>query len=351
MKRRTTIRDIADRAGYHFTTVSLALRNHPSIPPSTRKKIKKAARELNYRPDPMLSSLMAYRRSIRPAAYQSTIAWVTNHDTRSGWSEKEMMVNFFDGARARATALGYKLEEFWIREPGLTPKRAVDILKARNIAGLLLAPQQKPNTVINLDWKNYSAVTIGYTLSKPVLHLAVNHQSHGIIRVMKEMHRRGYRRCELVLSKRNDERADHNWRAGHWIEQQKYPKSDRVPLLAIDDWNEKAFMKWFDRYRPDAIITIFPKNIECLEKQGLKIPENIGVAFYSLSGKNKVFSGMRENAAVVGGAALDYLVNMMQRNERGLPKIPQRLLIEGTWQEGKTVRRIPKGGSRKLKSL
>ena len=334
MNRRTTIRDIAEMAGYHFTTVSMALRNHPSIPATTRQKIKKAARELDYRPDPMLSSLMAYRLSVRPAAYQSTIAWVTNHDTRSGWCDNPMMRRFFDGAGRRAQEQGYKLEEFWLREPGITTKRASDILKARNIVGLLLAPQQEPNTVINLDWKPFSVVTIGFTLAKPELHLAISYQYHGIIRLMKKLRERGYRRCGLVLSILNDERVDNNWRAGHWIELQKYPKSERLPLLPLKDWNDEAFLKWFHKYQPDVIMTIFPETIECLKKHGLKIPGDVGVAFYSLHKRNKVFSGMRENAVVVGNAALDHLVSMIQRNERGIPKIPQRILIEGTWQEG-----------------
>ena len=44
-KKYYTLADIADQAGVHVTTVSLALRDHPSIPPATRARIRAVARE------------------------------------------------------------------------------------------------------------------------------------------------------------------------------------------------------------------------------------------------------------------------------------------------------------------
>jgi hypothetical protein len=35
--------------------------------------------------------------------------------------------------------------------------------------------------------------------------------------------------------------------------------------------------------------------------------------------------------------AVDLLVDMMHRNERGIPPIPYRLMVEGSWCEGKTL--------------
>jgi hypothetical protein len=35
--------------------------------------------------------------------------------------------------------------------------------------------------------------------------------------------------------------------------------------------------------------------------------------------------------------AVDFLVDMLHRNERGIPAIPYRLMVEGSWCEGKTV--------------
>jgi LacI family transcriptional regulator len=62
-----TQRDLAKMAGVSHTTVSLALRQHPSISDETRARILKLAHKLSYRPDPMLAALNAYRVKRAPA--------------------------------------------------------------------------------------------------------------------------------------------------------------------------------------------------------------------------------------------------------------------------------------------
>jgi LacI family transcriptional regulator len=69
MDRRPTHQDIATIACVSQVTVSLALRSHPRIPESTRKRIEAIARQIGYRPDPMLSSLVAYRNSVKDSSY------------------------------------------------------------------------------------------------------------------------------------------------------------------------------------------------------------------------------------------------------------------------------------------
>ena len=51
MKRKTTLRDIGNRLGLSAMTVSLALRDNPRIPESTREKVRAAMRELRYEPN------------------------------------------------------------------------------------------------------------------------------------------------------------------------------------------------------------------------------------------------------------------------------------------------------------
>ncbi len=67
MPRRITIRDIAERAGVHYSTVSLALRNSPRLRPEICARIRAIADELNYLPDPAMAALSAYRNAIRPS--------------------------------------------------------------------------------------------------------------------------------------------------------------------------------------------------------------------------------------------------------------------------------------------
>lgn len=137
MKVRTTIRDVARALGVSHTTVSMALRNDPRILPATRQKVNQAAVRLGYRSDPIVSELMAQLRASRARSNEVPLAFLTAWPTRDGWRKVMDHVDFFKGALARATELGYGLDEFWLREPGMTPQRMTSILRTRGIRGSL----------------------------------------------------------------------------------------------------------------------------------------------------------------------------------------------------------------------
>src|SRR5581483_2410531 len=107
----------------HRSTVALALREHPRIPVATRRRVQQIAKNLGYRLNPLVAALMSSRRSGRPVKHV-TLAFVTNYPTRFGWRpEQHDRPDFFPGALQRARDFGYKLEHFWLAEPGMTPTR------------------------------------------------------------------------------------------------------------------------------------------------------------------------------------------------------------------------------------
>src|SRR6266498_1980185 len=109
--KRVTVYDIAEKLGVSHATVSLALRNHPSISEKRRAQVKRVAGEMGYAPDPHLAALAAYRRANAPAEIRSAIAWI-NH-----WEQPEQLrkLREFDlywrGAVEAARRFGYNLEE------------------------------------------------------------------------------------------------------------------------------------------------------------------------------------------------------------------------------------------------
>jgi len=49
-------------------------------------------------------------------------------------------------------------------------------------------------------------------------------------------------------------------------------------------------------------------------------------------------SGMKKNSLQIGIMAVDLLIDMLHRNERGSPVRPYLLMVEGSWVEGNTLR-------------
>jgi LacI family transcriptional regulator len=128
MRQRVTQSDVARVAGVHNTTVSLSLRNCHSIPEATRKRIQAIADEMGYYPDPTLQALVAYRKGRLSSRFKETLAYVTNWETRFGWRALPEHERAYVGAQRKAAELGYKLEHFWLGEPGMSERRMGDVL-------------------------------------------------------------------------------------------------------------------------------------------------------------------------------------------------------------------------------
>lgn len=335
---RVTLREVAKRAGVHYSTVSLALRNLGGIPEVTRQRVLRAAEELGYRPDPMLAALASYRRARPAAGYRATLAWVTNFPTRTEWRKEEIFAEYFQGARERAQALGFRLQEFWLREPEMTAARASRILAARGIAGLVIAPQPTPAEAIELEWERFAAVSIGYSLARPTLHMVCPNQYRCMKLAVEQLAVRGYRRIGLTLLRASDERVDHNWLAGYLVAQQALPARHRLRPLRLERWDKREFAAWLRRERPDAVVSKCAEAVAALRELGYAVPRQLGLALLTRVKAGRGIAGVNESPEEVGAAAVDHVAGMLQRNERGVPASPRRLLIEGRWIDGPTVR-------------
>lgn len=338
---RVTQRELARLAKVSHTTVSLSLRDHPSIPAETRARIAALARQHRYRPDPMLAALNAYRLSRAPSRFQGTLVWLTSFDSAGGWRSMVQAEGYFLGAQAQAERLGYRLEEFWISEPKLTARRATQVLLSRGVHGLVVAPLPVAHGQLSLEWEKFAAVALGYSLAQPQLHVVMNHQFRNMRLLVRQLHRRGYRRIGFAMPATTDDRVDHNYLGGFWTAQQELPSGSAqlAPWLATT-FAEAGFRGWLRRARPDVVIasaTWAHQVIAWLAKEGLKVPRDIGVAVASVPYGDRTISGIDENVRAVGAMAVDTLVGMIHRNEVGIPTIPWRILAEGAWSQGKTV--------------
>ena len=335
---RPTIRDIGRKTGYHYSTVSLALHDHPRIPEATKQIIREAAKGLGYRPDPALSALCAYRLMKRRPKEQTVIAWLTNHRDRTGWKMSACTRDYYEGASQRATERGYRLETFWLSEPGMTGQRMSKILWTRGVRGVLLPPQERLTT-IELAWENLSAVTFGYTLLHPRLHLVSNHEYRTMGTLFAELEKRAYQRVGLLNLRDHDRRVDNNWLAAYLVEQARLQPHHRLPPLVLDEWNTRTFVSWVERYDPDVIVTRLPEVLRSLRRAGYRVPDDVGVAYHTLDEKSRGLSGMKKNSFQIGVMAVDLLIDMLHRNERGIPVRPYLLMVEGSWVEGNTLRK------------
>jgi LacI family transcriptional regulator len=336
-----TMEALAKVAGVSKMTVSLALRDHPKISAATRERIRALAAKLGYRPNPLVQTLMASLRSTRPAQYHATIAWITAFPTRDGWSRHWVHKQYHQGAVARASSLGYKIEPFWALAPRMSGAALTRVLRARGIRGLVIPPVVAPGTRLDIEWAHFSCATIGYSFTEPRLHRAAANLREGMTRAIAECVRRGRKRIGFALPADTDARVNHSWLAGYLAWQQFIPKKDRLPALLAPDRFEAFLPGWIEAHRPDAVISPNAELLKWLPALGKRVPEDIALVTLSHADHVDAFvariSGINQNDFSIGEAAVDLVVSQLQHNDTGIPAHPRVMLIDGFWREGKTL--------------
>lgn len=98
---------------------------------------------------------------------------------------------------------------------------------------------------------------------------------------------------------------------------------------------------WLQKNSPDVLIAMGERALlPTLRRQcGWRVPEDIGLAvLVQPPEEGLLMSGLAENNMEVGAASVDFLVAMLNRQERGVPRFPQTLQIDNQWVDGGTLR-------------
>jgi LacI family transcriptional regulator len=345
-----TTRQIATAAGVSQSTVVRALANDPIVSQETRKRIVAVAQSMGYRPNPLVSTLMAFKRSVKSPSERFVMGYLTTDKNRDAWRRVKTYVDFYEGAAARAKTYGFELEEFWLAEPKMTGRRMSEILYSRNISAVLIAPlrsdrmwkTQTGKGHVSLDWRHFSAATIGYTLVRPAMHRATHNHLLGVRQAVRQLRKLGYRRIGLALDAVHDARVDYNWSIGFTSYLASLPQDERTEplILGFPAFNQTTLERWYKEQRPDVILSGSWLIHEWLTESGIEVPKEVGFALLDRAAPDAspTVAGIDQNGQAVAAASVDLIVGQLHRNERGLPELPKTTMIEGYWSNGTTVR-------------
>ena len=338
-----TLREIAQRAGLSHTTVSLSLRNDPSIPERTRARVRSLADAMGYRSNVLVSALMTQVRLRQRQATPEVVGFLTGGPTEADWKNHSASVGFYEGARHRAQQLGMRLETFWLGPTGLRADETCRMLRARAIRGNLIAPFPLPVYPKPLDWSYLICVALGYAFRSQPLPRATHHHFRGSFTAVENLRRLGYRRIGLMLAPDENSRVGYSWLGGYLAAQQVLGGALLTPLFAPDFADAREIRRWLAHEKPDAVIGFGPKQMLALTAAGCSIPGDLAFAALDvqqarLSAVNDV-AGIDQNLPVIGATAMDLLAIQLYHNEHGLPQGPVLSMVEGRWVDGTTAPR------------
>lgn len=336
-----TLQQVARAAGVSVATASRALRQSPLIRASTAAKVRRAAAAVGYRLSPLVAAYMSYVRGAARPGLKVNLAVLSSGESAQSWREVPSWLGFYRGMQHRARELGYGLDHVWMRAPGLTPERLEQVLQARGIRGVVLLPFPDGYGRPELKWERLAVATVGYALSSPQLNWACSRHYQIIGLTLNELTRLGYRRIGLALPPRADRFADGTFLARYLLFQSSLPPAARVvPFCCRDftEWSAPRLLRWYRRQRPDAIVTMNPQCRAWLQAAGVAVPGKVGLATLDLTATLTDWSGIDECSEAVGVAALDLVIEQLNRAEPGIPAHPKAVLIDGRWVAGRTTR-------------
>lgn len=339
-RKRVTQKAIAEALGLTPASVSLALRNHPSIPPATRDNVRAKANELGYAPDPEIARLMSYLRTPGEARHGAHIGILNLFGERQIRFTEDAPRRLMKGLVARAESLGYGIEEFLLGSEGQTPRRLAEILRTRNIEGLILPGARYWRQQLDFPFEDFCVATLGYSVATP-MHRACPNSYGEMLHVLAELAARGYRRPGLMITAEADRRMMHKYAAAYLLYQQNMPPGQRLPVLLRPEVTGANFLAWREQHQPDAVIVAgvaMPTVLGWVERAKLGVPDDLGVVHLDLPEADHGYTGIRQNYRELANLAIDLVVAQLHRRERGLPTHPRLLQVDGEWQPGETIR-------------
>ncbi len=332
---RCTIKDIAAKAGVAVSTVSYALRKHPSIPPETCARIRAVADKLGYRPDPQISALMAHigRGRAVPSAGRIALVWMQGRRTLT--RTEDFFVQMREGAAARAQLRGYHLEEFWPAEDRLSAARLSAILRARGISSVIFSPNIEGVTAdYPLAWEHFACVVLGHARWPVELHRVAHDHYHAVCECLQRMTAAGSERPAIVLTEEINQRTDSAVKAAFMTHHPNEAKA-RGLIYALDQRGAREFPAWLRAHEPDGVLLLRREMWNDLSSPRLEKLRAAGRLWCAnwQAGDPLALPGLQQRYDLAARAAVDLVTGLEQSRSFGLPDHPQCVQIRGDWRE------------------
>ncbi len=340
--KRATLKDVAKAAGYHFTTVSLALRDHPSIPPETRERIAAVAQTLGYQRDPVFSVLSHFHTKGRVRTDAPRIAFVRNYGYDNEGRLYPHMQEIWEGAKRQAELLGYQLEEFVVSVDDYDSHSLDAHLHRNGITGVIIGNFQPGFSDLHLDWRNYAVVKINSNHMEPRATTVTNDQLREVRLAYRKLAELGYARIGLAVGRADEDAARQRHNAGYLLEQASLPPEQRIPPLIFpytyDTPTVSGFMgRWVRRHRIDAVICNWGNTDRLLAFAGLRVPQDVACACLCITRPFEHLAGIVPNLRLVGERAMSLIATQLKSGEFGVPEFGSVTYVQSSWKNGATA--------------
>ena len=316
-QRRTSLKDLADKLGVSIATVSRALRNSHEVGEEMTQKVKKLAKELNYRPNPFAQSL----RKEAPRVIGVIVPNLVTH----------YYAAVLDGIEDYASKLGYSVISSNSHEDHEREAQALDNFLNMHVEGIIACLAQ--------DTTDYSHFEQLHEMGVPLVFFArccledmfsqvVGNGDVAAQEATQHMIETGSRRVAFIGGPNHLDmvrRRKHGYLEA--LRENRIPiDRDLVVCDKIDfDVARKATLRLLEGESPPDAILAFNDIItyaafDAIKSKGLRIPEDVAIIGFT-DGDTAAFvtprlSAIMDQAHVQGTKACQLLMKSINGDEK-----------------------------------
>lgn len=316
-QRRTSLKDLADKLGVSIATVSRALRNSHEVGEEMTQKVKKLAKELNYRPNPFAQSL----RKEAPRVIGVIVPNLVTH----------YYAAVLDGIEDYASKLGYSVISSNSHEDHEREAQALDNFLNMHVEGIIACLAQ--------DTTDYSHFEQLHEMGVPLVFFArccledmfsqvVGNGDVAAQEATQHMIETGSRRVAFIGGPNHLDmvrRRKHGYLEA--LRENRIPiNRDLVVCDKIDfDVARNATLRLLEGENPPDAILAFNDIItyaafDAIKSKGLRIPEDVAIIGFT-DGDTAAFvtprlSAIMDQAHVQGTKACQLLMKSINGDEK-----------------------------------
>ncbi|WP_373497230.1 LacI family DNA-binding transcriptional regulator [Aquiflexum sp.] len=276
MKKPITIKDIAEKLNVSVATVSRALRNSSEIKKETKLAVLKMAKEMDYHPNLLASSLSSKRSNI--------IGVVVPTINRQFWS------NSISGIESVAYKKGYKVMIFQSAESYQKEVEIVEILANSMVDGILIAFSKETQDFAHIDHivdRGIPVLLFERVCDSLQLSKVITDDFFGAKCIVNHLIERGKNRIAYIGGPLSLTVCMERFRGYQSALLENKIPFDQDLVIEISDFDadisSNAFKNlWHSGKRPDAVFCfadILALGVLAASKEmGIKIPEDLAIA-------------------------------------------------------------------------
>lgn len=331
-----SLADVAKAAGLHKSTVAKALQDHPKINADTKVRVREIARQIGYRPDPVLSKIATYRWR-KPHAEAGTgiaVVWQARND-----SEARLSPTLRVAIEAALESTGYRHSWHCIRT--LADARLLNrTLYSRGIEGILLGFIQDDAIHKAFDWSRHSVVVFHSGVVATPFHRVAYHVGSSVREALHRARSAGFRRPGIVVFDEHCQ-LDDVLRVGAFLHETR-EAGLKPHILAVDPGDSaktrQELRRWIHDTRPDVILCETAFVYWELVALGFSIPADFVCITLQEHVPDPAVAGFSVDYPAVIGHAVHLLDYQLRHNIRGIPARPIELLVPLVWNDGPSLR-------------